>query len=80
VADVRRNLVFDTYFGIKAGATAGWLGGRPPSAIDYVAESNMIRSVVTLGGVQTESLLSALVSGCPRDADEGHELVVARSR
>ncbi|MEO8705889.1 MAG: hypothetical protein ABI867_38010, partial [Kofleriaceae bacterium] len=52
---VRRNLVFDTYFGVKAGSTAGWLGGRAPSEVGYVAESNMIRSVVTIGGVQTES-------------------------
>ncbi len=52
---VRRNLVFDTYFGIKAGGTAAWLGGRAPSEVGYVAESNMIRSAVTVGGVLTES-------------------------
>jgi len=52
---VRRNLVFDTYFGVKAGATAGWLGGRAPSEIGYVAETNMIRSAVSIGGVSTET-------------------------
>ncbi len=51
---VRRNLAFDTYFGIK-GTSAGWLGGRAPSAIGYVAETNMIRSVVDAFGVTTET-------------------------
>jgi MYXO-CTERM domain-containing protein len=50
---VRRNLAFDTYFGVKVGATAGWLGGRAPSEVGYVEQSNMIRSAVTLGGVTT---------------------------
>ncbi len=52
---VRRNLVFDTYFGVKVAGAAAWLGGRPPSEAGYVAETNMIRSVVALGGVTTES-------------------------
>ncbi len=52
---VRRNLVFDTYFGIKAGGTAGWLGGRAPSEVGYVDQSNMIRSAVAFGGVTTET-------------------------
>jgi len=52
---VRRNLAFDTYFGLKAGTQAGWLGGRAPSEIGYVAESNMIRSSVAFGGVTTET-------------------------
>jgi MYXO-CTERM domain-containing protein len=52
---VRRNLVFDTYFGVKIGAQAAWLGGRAPSEVGYVAESNVIRSVVTIGGVTTET-------------------------
>ncbi len=52
---VRRNLVFDTYFGVKAGSTAGWLGGRTPGEVGYVAETNMIRSVASVGGVTTES-------------------------
>ncbi len=56
---VRRNLVFDTYFGIKAGATAGWLGGRAASELGYVNETNMIRSAVSIGGVQTESFFVA---------------------
>ena len=55
---VRRNLVFDTYFGIKAGSTAGWMGGRP-AEVGYVAETNMIRSAVTIGGVQAESFFVA---------------------
>jgi len=52
---VRRNLVFDTYFGVKAGSTAAWIGGRAPSETGYVAETNMIRTAVTVGGVQAES-------------------------
>src|SRR5690349_12759948 len=52
---VRRNLVFDTYFGIKTGQGAGWLGGRAPSETGYVQETNMIRSQVALAGVQTET-------------------------
>lgn len=55
---VRRNLAFDTYFGIK-GTSAGWLGGRAPSEIGYVAETNMIRSAVDLGGVTTETFYVA---------------------
>jgi hypothetical protein len=56
---VRRNLVFDTYFGVKAGSTAAWLGGRAATEVGYVAETNMIRSVAPVGGVQTESFFVA---------------------
>ena len=56
---VRRNLAFDTYFGVKAGNTATWLGGRAPSEVGYVAETNMIRSVTTVGSVTTESFYVA---------------------
>jgi hypothetical protein len=52
---VRRNLAFDTYFGVQAGSTAAWLGGRTPSEVGYVDESNMIRSAVAAGGVTTET-------------------------
>lgn len=52
---VRRNLAFDTYFGVKAGSTAAWLGGKTPSEAGYVDQSNMIRSVVAVGGVSTET-------------------------
>ncbi|MBA3463070.1 MAG: hypothetical protein H0T46_24145 [Deltaproteobacteria bacterium] len=52
---VRRNLAFDTYFGVKVGATAGWLGGRAPSEVGYVEQSNMIRSAVGFGGITTAS-------------------------
>src|SRR5512146_1694810 len=56
---VRRNLAFDTYFGIKVGAQGGWLGGRTPTSVNYVNESNMIRSVVPFGGVSTETFFVA---------------------
>ncbi|MCW5803402.1 MAG: hypothetical protein KIT31_13545 [Deltaproteobacteria bacterium] len=52
---VRRNLSFDTYFGVKAGGTAAWLAGRAPSSVGYVNDSNMIRSTVAVGGVTTET-------------------------
>src|SRR5690349_2161362 len=56
---VRRNLAFDTYFGVKVGGTAAWLGGRAASDVGYVDESNMIRSAQTVGGVMTESFYVA---------------------
>jgi len=52
---VRRNLAFDTYFGVKAGGTAQWLGGATPTEVGYEAETNVIRSVVPVGGVSTET-------------------------
>ena len=56
---VRRNLAFDTYFGVKAGGTAAWLGGRSPSEVGYEDQSNIIRSAATVGGVLTESYFVA---------------------
>src|SRR4029077_19931998 len=56
---VRRNLVFDTYFGVKVGSQAGWLGGKQPGTIEYVAHSTMIRSEVAFGGVDTETFVVA---------------------
>ncbi|MDB4955238.1 MAG: hypothetical protein JWO36_2807 [Myxococcales bacterium] len=52
---VRRNLVFDTYFGLKVGSAGAWLGGRAPSDVGYIDESNVIRSVVSVSGMATES-------------------------
>src|SRR6188474_1676748 len=48
---VRRNLAFDTYFGIKVGGSATWFGGRAPSEVGYVEQSNIIRSALTANGV-----------------------------
>ena len=56
---IRRNLVFDTYFGIQVGSQAAWLGGRAPDQVGYVNESNMIRSAVAVDGVETESFFVA---------------------
>jgi GH15 family glucan-1,4-alpha-glucosidase len=56
---VRRNLVFDTYFGVRVGTQAAWLGTRDPSEVGYVAQTNMIRSVVAVGGVKTETFYYA---------------------
>jgi hypothetical protein len=52
---VRRNLAFDTYFGAKVGTQATWFGGRAPSEVGYVDQTNVIRSVVTMGSVTTET-------------------------
>jgi hypothetical protein len=56
---VRRNLAFDTYFGIRVGSQAAWLGTRDPSEVGYVDQTNVIRSVVTIDGVRTESFYFA---------------------
>ncbi len=56
---VRRNLAYDTYFGVQVGSTAAWLGGKTPSEVGYVDESNMIRSAVSVGGVTTETFFVA---------------------
>jgi MYXO-CTERM domain-containing protein len=56
---IRRNLVFDTYFGVKAGGTSQWLGGAAPQQVGYVNESNVIRSALPVGGVLTESFFVA---------------------
>jgi GH15 family glucan-1,4-alpha-glucosidase len=52
---VRRNLAFDTYFGVRVGGQAAWLSTRDPSEVGYVDQTNVIRSVVTLNGVRTET-------------------------
>ncbi|HEY5924277.1 MAG TPA: glycoside hydrolase family 15 protein [Kofleriaceae bacterium] len=52
---VRRNLAFDTYFGIKVGGSGSWLGGRAPGEVGYVEQSNIIRSALATNGVMTES-------------------------
>src|SRR5262245_34895410 len=56
---VRRNLAFDTYFGVRVGGSSTWLGTRDPSEVGYVDQTNIIRSVVTVGGVRTESMYFA---------------------
>ncbi|HEY5943863.1 MAG TPA: glycoside hydrolase family 15 protein [Kofleriaceae bacterium] len=56
---VRRNLAFDTYFGLKVGASGTWLGGRAPSSVGYVDQSNIIRSSLTTNGVLAESYFVA---------------------
>jgi MYXO-CTERM domain-containing protein len=56
---VRRNLAFDTYFGIRVGTQSTWLGTRDPSEVGYVDQTNIIRSVVTISGVKTETYFYA---------------------
>ena len=52
---VRRNLAYDTYFGVKAGNSATWLSSVNATELGYVNETNMIRSAVTVNGLQTET-------------------------
>ncbi|MEP6865304.1 MAG: hypothetical protein ABJE66_32095, partial [Deltaproteobacteria bacterium] len=56
---VRRNLAFDTYFGIKAGSTAQWLGSVTPTLIEYENQTNIIHTTSTVGGVSADSYLVA---------------------
>ncbi len=56
---VRRNLAFDTYFGMKVGSSGTWFGGRAPSEVGYVEQSNIIRSVTSANGVLAESFFVA---------------------
>nr|HEX4318931.1 glycoside hydrolase family 15 protein [Kofleriaceae bacterium] len=56
---VRRNLVFDTYFGVQVGSTATWLSSKAPAQYGYVNESNVIRSEVPVSGVDTETFFTA---------------------
>lgn len=57
---IRRNLVYDFYFGVRGGGTAGWLNA-PTSAGDpgYVDESHIIRAPATLGSINAESYFFA---------------------
>jgi hypothetical protein len=52
---IRRNLVWDVYFGVKGPGGAGWLNTASGSDPDYVDQSNIIRAPLTLGGMATES-------------------------
>ncbi len=56
---VRRDLAYDTYFGIKVGSSASWFGGKTPTDVGYVDESNMVRSTYSFAGVRTESYFVA---------------------
>jgi GH15 family glucan-1,4-alpha-glucosidase len=50
---VRRNLVFDAYFGVQAPGGNVWLGKRALEEVGYVEQTNVIYSVVTVGSVKT---------------------------
>jgi GH15 family glucan-1,4-alpha-glucosidase len=51
----RRNLAYDVYFGVRANTTAAWLQAPNVSAANYVAESGIIHSAGTVGGVKADS-------------------------
>src|SRR6188768_4240522 len=56
---VRRNLAFDTYFGLRSGSTSLWLGKETPDQVGYVDQTNVIRSAVEVGNLLTESFYLA---------------------
>ncbi|MCU1282831.1 MAG: glycoside hydrolase 15-related protein, partial [bacterium] len=57
---VRRNLAFDFYFGVRAGATHGWLNAPTTAGDpDYVDQSHIIHAPATLGSVNAESYFFA---------------------
>src|SRR5262245_58745238 len=55
----RRNLIYDLYFGVRAGATATWMKDTPQTQVGYVAESNIMRAVGVVNGVTVESYFFA---------------------
>src|SRR5262245_45084424 len=52
----RRNLVYDLYFGVRGGGTAGWLNA-PTSAgsPEYVDQTSIIHAPAMLGGISADS-------------------------
>ena len=56
---VRRNLAFDTYFGLRSGSTSLWIGKETPDEVGYVDQTNVIRSAVEVGDLLTESFYFA---------------------
>jgi len=56
---VRRNLVYDAYFGVRGPSGATWLGQVAPDEVGYVEETNVIRSAKHVGSLLTESFFFA---------------------
>jgi GH15 family glucan-1,4-alpha-glucosidase len=49
---IRRNLVWDVYFGVKGG---GWLNAGTGPDPEYLDQTNIIHASITAGGVSTDS-------------------------
>jgi hypothetical protein len=56
---VRRNLVFDAYFGVRTATRSVWLGKRTADEVGYVDQTGVIRSQSALGPILTESFFFA---------------------
>ncbi len=56
---VRRNLAFDTYFGVNVPGASAWLGNQTPEQVGYVEQTNVIRTQYKVGSVRTESYFYA---------------------
>ena len=51
----RRDLAFDVYFGALTGGTGGWMPDQAQTALGYVEQNGVIRSVGQVGAVKIES-------------------------
>jgi len=56
---VRRNLVYDAYFGVRGPGGATWLGETATDEVGYVEQTNVIRTVKQIGSLKTESFFFA---------------------
>jgi len=56
---VRRNLVWDLYFGVKGPSGHGWLTGGTGPDPEYFDQTHIIRAPLSLGGVNSESYFFA---------------------
>jgi hypothetical protein len=56
---VRRNLAGANHFGLQVGSTATWLNTISPSLIEYVSQSTMVHTTVSVAGVQADSYFVA---------------------
>lgn len=52
----RRDLVYDLYFGVRAGSQAAWLSETTQTELGYLDDSHVVRAVATVGGLEAESL------------------------
>jgi hypothetical protein len=56
---LRRNLVYDTYLGVRAGGSGAWLRDLPLDSGGYVDQAGIVRAAGTLGGVTVETYVVA---------------------
>jgi len=52
---LRRNLAYDAYLGVRAGGTGAWMRDVAQTSLGYVDQTGIIQSVGAVGGVTVES-------------------------